>query len=141
MEVPGRIALAGFGDFEVARCCHPRLTTIAVDCANIGRRAAEVALGGAQARNRNEPRKPETTGIEFRVVARKPLEASPLERDLHLHRAGAVVGEIEGVAGAVERHGRGDQRVTSIRPLLMNSRAARTPRESGRCPELQFLGA
>ena len=33
IDVPGRIAIAGFGDFEVARCCHPRLTTIAVDCA------------------------------------------------------------------------------------------------------------
>lgn len=71
VEVPGRIALAGFGDFEVARCCHPRLTTIAVDCANIGRRAAEVALAALEARNRNEPRKPETTRIEFRVVARE----------------------------------------------------------------------
>ena len=27
IDVPGRIAIAGFGDFEVARCCHPRLTT------------------------------------------------------------------------------------------------------------------
>ena len=71
VEVPGRIALAGFGDFEVARCCHPRLTTIAVDCAGIGRRAAEVALAALEARNRNEPRKPETTRIEFRVVARE----------------------------------------------------------------------
>ncbi|MBV1705547.1 MAG: LacI family DNA-binding transcriptional regulator, partial [Hyphomicrobiales bacterium] len=33
IDVPGRIAIAGFGDFDVARCCHPRLTTIAVDCA------------------------------------------------------------------------------------------------------------
>ena len=30
--VPGRIAIAGFGDFEVAKNCHPRLTTVAVDC-------------------------------------------------------------------------------------------------------------
>ena len=71
VEVPGRIAIMGFGDFEVARCCHPRLTTIAVDCAGIGRRAAEVALAALDARNRNKRRKPETTRIEFRVVPRE----------------------------------------------------------------------
>ena len=71
IDVPGRIAIAGFGDFEVARCCHPRLTTVAVDCADIGRKAAEAALGALEARNRNAFRKPETTRIEFRVVARE----------------------------------------------------------------------
>ncbi len=71
IDVPGRIAIAGFGDFEVARCCHPRLTTIAVDCADLGRKAAEAALGALEARNRNEFHKPETTRIEFRVVARE----------------------------------------------------------------------
>ena len=69
--VPGRIAIAGFGDFEVARCCHPRLTTIAVDCIDLGRKAAEAALAALEARNRNEIRKPETTRIDFRVVARE----------------------------------------------------------------------
>ncbi len=71
VDVPGRIAIAGFGDFEVARCCHPRLTTIAVDCAGIGRRAAEVALAALEDRNRSQARKPETARIEFRVVARE----------------------------------------------------------------------
>lgn len=71
VEVPRRIAIAGFGDFEVARCCHPRLTTIAVDCGGIGRRAAEVALAALEARNRHKERKPETTRIEFHVVARE----------------------------------------------------------------------
>jgi LacI family gluconate utilization system Gnt-I transcriptional repressor len=71
IEVPGRIAIAGFGDFEVARCCHPRLTTIALDCADIGRKAAKAALAALDARNRNEPRNAETTQIAFRVVARE----------------------------------------------------------------------
>ncbi len=71
VDVPGRIAIAGFGDFEVARCCHPRLTTIAVDCAGIGRRAAEVALSALEARKRSKARKPQTTRIEFSVVARE----------------------------------------------------------------------
>ena len=34
--VPGRIAIAGFGDFELSRCCHPRLTTVSVDAPGIG---------------------------------------------------------------------------------------------------------
>ena len=56
-------------NFEVARCCHPRLTTIAVDCAGIGPRAAEVALAALEARNRDEKRAHETRRIEFHIVA------------------------------------------------------------------------
>lgn len=71
IDVPDRIAIAGFGDFDVARCCHPRLTTIAVDCAAIGRAAAEAALDALDARNRGEVRRSRTTAIPFRVVARE----------------------------------------------------------------------
>ena len=69
IDVPGRIAIAGFGNFEVARCCHPRLTTVAFDCAVIGRKAAEAALAAIEARGRNGLRAPVTTRIEFRIVA------------------------------------------------------------------------
>lgn len=71
IEVPGRVAIAGFGDFDVARSCHPRLTTIAVDCAAIGRSAAQAALAAVEARNKGEARKPQTLAIPFRVVARE----------------------------------------------------------------------
>lgn len=40
MKVPGDIAIAGFGNYEVAACSHPRMTTVDVDCYNIGRQAA-----------------------------------------------------------------------------------------------------
>ena len=40
--VPGRIALAGFGDFEVARATAPRLTTVSVDAYGIGHGAGEL---------------------------------------------------------------------------------------------------
>lgn len=40
MKVPDDIAIAGFGNYEVAACCHPRITTVDVDCYNIGRQAA-----------------------------------------------------------------------------------------------------
>jgi len=71
IEVPGRVALAGFGDFEVARCCHPRLTTIAVDCWDIGRRAAEIVVDALAARKRGKTLAPNTTIVEFRVVERE----------------------------------------------------------------------
>lgn len=71
IAVPDTIAIAGFGDFEVARYCHPRLTTIAVDGFEIGRRAAGAALAAIDARQRGEKRKPETVEIPFRVVARE----------------------------------------------------------------------
>jgi LacI family gluconate utilization system Gnt-I transcriptional repressor len=71
IDVPGRLALAGFGDFEVARCCHPRLTTVAVDCVGIGRRAAEIVLAALEARKRGEMATPETTIVEFRIIERE----------------------------------------------------------------------
>jgi LacI family gluconate utilization system Gnt-I transcriptional repressor len=71
VEAPGRIAIAGFGDFDVARCCHPRITTIAVDCVAIGRAAAKAALAAIEARKAGEARKPETIVVPFSVVARE----------------------------------------------------------------------
>jgi LacI family transcriptional regulator, gluconate utilization system Gnt-I transcriptional repressor len=40
MRVPEDVAIAGFGDFEIAAYCHPRITTVNVDCYGIGRQAA-----------------------------------------------------------------------------------------------------
>ena len=44
-DVPGRLALAGFGDFEVAAAAAPTLTTVAVPRYRIGEEAARVILG------------------------------------------------------------------------------------------------
>jgi LacI family transcriptional regulator, gluconate utilization system Gnt-I transcriptional repressor len=71
IAIPGMLALAGFGDFEVARCSHPRLTTIAIDCHDIGRRAAEVVLCSLEERKRSKTLPPVCSIVSFQVVERE----------------------------------------------------------------------
>lgn len=44
IAVPGQIALAGFGDYEIAAVCVPGLTTLNAHAHTIGQRAAKVIL-------------------------------------------------------------------------------------------------
>ena len=44
LSVPGDIAIAGFGDFEVAACSTPSITTVSVDAHGIGVRTGEALL-------------------------------------------------------------------------------------------------
>ena len=56
VDVPGRIAIAGFGDYEIAAICVPALTTINPYPYEIGRRAAAIiveALAGGIAAPRS----------------------------------------------------------------------------------------
>lgn len=69
--VPGRIAIAGFGDFEVAKACHPRLSTVGVDCESIGRLAGEVLLRAIGAAREATPLPPETVLIPYHVEVRE----------------------------------------------------------------------
>jgi len=70
-SVPGRIAVAGFGDFEVARNCHPRITTVAIDCVGIGRAAGELLLRAIEAARDGQRLPPETVLIPFRIEQRE----------------------------------------------------------------------
>jgi LacI family transcriptional regulator, gluconate utilization system Gnt-I transcriptional repressor len=70
-HVPERIAIAGFGDFEVAKNCHPRLTTVTLDCAGIGRAAGELLLRAIDAARIGERLPPETVLIPFRIEQRE----------------------------------------------------------------------
>lgn len=70
-DVPGRIAIAGFGDFEVGRSCHPRITTVSVDCEGIGRAAGELMLRAIEAGQAGQPLPPETVLMPFRIVPRE----------------------------------------------------------------------
>ena len=69
--VPGRIAIAGFGDFEVGRNCHPRISTVAVDCEAIGRAAGELLLRAIEAAREGAPLPPETVLMPFHIVPRE----------------------------------------------------------------------
>ena len=71
IKVPADVAIAGFGDFDVARCAWPRLTTIAIDCFGIGERTAEIVLNALEARSRGEVLPPAKIKVDFKVVARE----------------------------------------------------------------------
>lgn len=69
MNVPGNIAIAGFGNYEIAACCHPRITSVDVDCYNIGRQAARqlhLSIKGEVV-----PGAPETVLTSYHVVERE----------------------------------------------------------------------
>ena len=70
-EVPGRIAIAGFGDFEVARACHPRITTVAVDCVGIGKAAGELLLRVIDGTREGHRPPAETVLIPFHIEQRE----------------------------------------------------------------------
>ncbi|WP_284310919.1 LacI family DNA-binding transcriptional regulator [Labrys miyagiensis] len=69
--VPGRIAIAGFGDFEVARCSFPRITTISVDAFEIGRAAGDLLLNAIEASREGRRIPPELMLMPFKVIQRE----------------------------------------------------------------------
>lgn len=69
--VPGRIAIAGFGDFEVARCAYPSITTVSVDAKEIGRAAGNLLLRAIEAQRSQQQIPPEMMLMPFVVIARE----------------------------------------------------------------------
>jgi LacI family gluconate utilization system Gnt-I transcriptional repressor len=68
--VPGRLAIAGFGGFEVGAACHPQITTVAVDCTGIGRAAGELLLRAIDAARAGQRLAPETVSLPYRIELR-----------------------------------------------------------------------
>jgi LacI family transcriptional regulator, gluconate utilization system Gnt-I transcriptional repressor len=69
--VPQRIAIAGFGDFEVSRNCHPRITTVGVDCAGIGQAAGALLLRAIVAARGGQRLPAQTLQTPFCVLQRE----------------------------------------------------------------------
>ena len=69
--VPGRIAIAGFGDFEIASSSAPRLTTVFVDAYGIGHGAGELMLSAIAAERSGRRFSPQSTLTPFRVIQRE----------------------------------------------------------------------
>jgi LacI family transcriptional regulator, gluconate utilization system Gnt-I transcriptional repressor len=69
-KVPERIALAGFGDFEISACCHPALTTVGVHCYDIGHKAGELLLRAIEGERNGNSIAAETVMTEFEVIPR-----------------------------------------------------------------------
>lgn len=67
VDVPGTLALAGFGDFELARHLVPALTTVAVPSVRIGELSAELLLTRMRGATVDVPRR----DVGYRVVARE----------------------------------------------------------------------
>jgi LacI family transcriptional regulator, gluconate utilization system Gnt-I transcriptional repressor len=69
--VPQRIALAGFGDFEISETCYPALTTVGVHCYDIGNKAGELLLRAIEGERSGRPIAAETIMTEYNVIARE----------------------------------------------------------------------
>ncbi len=71
LSVPADIAVAGFGNFEVATCCHPTITTVSVDAYGIGLHTGEALLAALRARDGGAPGEPRRIRIDYAIVARE----------------------------------------------------------------------
>lgn len=69
-KVPQRIAIAGFGDFEISSCCHPAITTVGVHCYDIGYRAGDLLLRAIGGERTGATVAAETIITDFEVIAR-----------------------------------------------------------------------
>ncbi len=70
-DVPGRIAIAGFGDFEVASACYPSITTVGVACYNIGHQTAGLLLRAIESGRAGTELPAETLITDYQVIARE----------------------------------------------------------------------
>lgn len=68
--VPKQIAIAGFGDFEISNCSYPTLTTVNVNCYEIGKRAGELLLKAIEGERSGKPMSPETIISHYSVISR-----------------------------------------------------------------------
>jgi LacI family gluconate utilization system Gnt-I transcriptional repressor len=70
IDVPKQMAIAGFGNFEVGRYSFPAITTVAVNCHQIGFKAGELLLAALKARQDGDPVTPEMIVVDYEIIPR-----------------------------------------------------------------------
>lgn len=70
-KVPERVAIAGFGDFEISGTCHPAITTVGVNCVDIGFKAGKLLLQAIEGERLSKPVPQETVMIDYKVIPRE----------------------------------------------------------------------
>ena len=70
-KIPDRIAIAGFGDFEIASTAFPSLTTVAVDAFGIGHNAGSLLLRAITSRRESRSVPAEVIVMPFRLIQRE----------------------------------------------------------------------
>lgn len=66
-DVPGRLAVIGFGDLPIATAASPSLTTVRIDRSGMGRRAGELLLNRFEGKETMPP----ITDLGFEIVERQ----------------------------------------------------------------------
>jgi LacI family transcriptional regulator, gluconate utilization system Gnt-I transcriptional repressor len=69
--VPNRIAIAGFGDFEISSCSYPTITTVGVNCYDIGKQAGNLLLRASEGERAGKPIAAETIMTAYAVIERE----------------------------------------------------------------------
>jgi DNA-binding LacI/PurR family transcriptional regulator len=96
LNVPGDIAVAGFGNFELAASCYPSITTVSVDAHGIGVHTGEAllaalhALAGAAESSRNG-RYSEAMGETVRQTTNAPMRTTAGAAQKHIKIDYAVI--------------------------------------------------
>ncbi|KAA5605312.1 LacI family DNA-binding transcriptional regulator [Roseospira marina] len=76
-DVPGRLAVAGFGDFQVARHCWPSITTVSVGSLAIGQETGTLMLQAIAAMRAGTPLPPRRITIPHTVIERDSTARQP----------------------------------------------------------------
>ncbi|MFM0053694.1 LacI family DNA-binding transcriptional regulator [Caballeronia grimmiae] len=72
LAVPDDIAVAGFGNFEVAACCAPSITTVSVDAYGIGTRTGAALLAALEAYEQGVARRAgKRIRVDYHVIPRE----------------------------------------------------------------------
>jgi len=72
LSVPDDIAVAGFGNFEVAACCAPSITTVSVDAYGIGTRTGAALLAALEAYEQGVARRAaKRIRVDYHVIPRE----------------------------------------------------------------------